>query len=214
MAYYYVLAAGTEGGVQYRGTYNYDSMHNSKPAYKSASGNFYLYHDGGTDGWCLYTSMNDTTCDFAGGDGARPVTGPQGCYAAYAEGFSPSVTEYEIIDPPTVTISAATNIAPTTATINGNVTVTGGENPSVTMYWGETDGLQVTGNWTNNSAPTSPGQPQGVAAFYTNITSLTAGTKYYFSAKATNSGGTGWPAASLNFTTSSNACAAFLLNMI
>jgi hypothetical protein len=102
---------------------------------------------------------------------------------------------------PTVTLSAATNVATSTATINGNITATGGDNPTVTMYWGLTDGGQTPGNWTYSSAPTSPSQPQGVAAFYTNITSLTSSTTYYFSAKATNSAGTAWPAASLNFTT-------------
>ena len=102
---------------------------------------------------------------------------------------------------PTITLSAATNVATSTATINGNITATGGDNPTVTMYWGLTDGGQTPGNWTYNSAPTSPSQPQSVAAFYTDITSLTSSTTYYFSAKATNSAGTSWPAASLNFTT-------------
>ena len=102
---------------------------------------------------------------------------------------------------PTVTLSAATNKEATTATLNGNVTVTGGENPTVTMYWGDNDGGQVAGNWDNSSAPTSPAQPQGVAAFSKDATGLPTGTTIYFSAKATNSGGTGWPAASLNFLT-------------
>lgn len=102
---------------------------------------------------------------------------------------------------PTITLSSATNITTSTATINGNVTATGGDNPTITMYWGLTDGGQTPGSWTYNSAPTSPSQPQGVAAFYTDITSLTSSTIYYFSAKATNSAGTSWPAASLTLTT-------------
>jgi hypothetical protein len=93
---------------------------------------------------------------------------------------------------PTVTTSAATNITTTTATLNGNVTATGGENPTVTVYWGDNDGGQVPGSWDYSSAPTSPSQPQGVAAFYKNVTDLSPGTLYYFSAKATNSSGTGW----------------------
>jgi len=105
---------------------------------------------------------------------------------------------------PTLTISAASSITTTSATLNGDVTATGGENPTVTVYWGDNDGLQVAGNWDNNSAPTNPGQPQGVAAFTKDVTALTPGTTYYFSAKATNSGGTGWPAASLTFNTDSS----------
>ena len=110
---------------------------------------------------------------------------------------------YTSISAPTITISAASLITANTARLNGNVTVTGGENPSVLVFWGDNDGVQTPANWDNNpgTAPTSPGQPQGVAAFYLDITGLNPGTKYYFSADATNSGGTSWPAASLNFTT-------------
>lgn len=102
---------------------------------------------------------------------------------------------------PTVTLSVATNKEATTATLNGEVTATGGENPTVTVYWGDNDGGQVAGNWDNNFIPTSPGQPQGAATFYKDVTGLPSGTTIYFSAKATNSGGDGWPAASLNFLT-------------
>lgn len=93
---------------------------------------------------------------------------------------------------PVVTTSAATNVAVTTATLNGNVTATGGENPTVTVYWGTSDGGANPASWSDNSTPTSPSQPQGVAAFYKNTTGLTKGTTYYFTAKATNSAGTGW----------------------
>lgn len=98
-----------------------------------------------------------------------------------------------------ITLSAATNVLSTTATINGDITDVVYDNPTVTMYWGTTDGLQVPGDWDNNSAPTAPGQPQGVAAFYKDVTTLNPGTTYYFSAKATNSAGTSWPVASLSF---------------
>jgi hypothetical protein len=101
---------------------------------------------------------------------------------------------------PTVVMSAATNVTAITATLNGNVTATGGENPTVTVYWGDNDGGQVPGSWDYSSAPTSPSQPQGVAAFYKNVDSLSPDTLYYFSAKATNSGETGW-GATQSFTT-------------
>ncbi len=96
------------------------------------------------------------------------------------------------ISVPTVTTSAATSISFTTATLNGNVTDTGGEDPTVTVYWGDNDGGTTPGNWDNSSAPTTPGQPQGVAAFTKAVTSLPMGTTIYFSAKATNAGGTTW----------------------
>jgi len=96
------------------------------------------------------------------------------------------------VAPPTITTSVATNIEATTATLNGNVVATGGDNPTVTVYWGDNDGGEIEGNWDYNSAPTSPSQPQGVATFYKNATSLLTGTTIYFNAKGTNSGGTDW----------------------
>ena len=65
--------------------------------------------------------------------------------------------------------------------------------------------MKVPANWTNTVVPTSPSQPQGVAAFYYSATGLTAGTTYYFSASATNPAGTVWVTASLNFPTICNA---------
>jgi len=93
---------------------------------------------------------------------------------------------------PTITVSAASNIEGTTATINGNVTDTGGENSTVTVYWGDNDGGTTPGNWDHNSAPTSPAQPQGAASFYYNATGLAGGTTHYFNASANNTEGTSW----------------------
>jgi len=108
--------------------------------------------------------------------------------------------------PPTIQTNAATNVLSTTATINGEVTDDGGntDNVSVTMYWGDNDGGITPASWDNNAAPTSPAQPQGVAAFYRDINSLSPSTLYYFSAKGTNLAGTTW-ATTKNFTTAS-AC--------
>jgi hypothetical protein len=104
------------------------------------------------------------------------------------------------ISAPTITMSAASGITTTDSTLNGNVTATGGENPTVTVYWGGSDGGTNPAAWSNNSSPTSPAQPQGIAAFTKNLTGLSPNTLYYFNAKATNSGGTGW-GTSLDFST-------------
>ena len=106
---------------------------------------------------------------------------------------------------PTITLSAATNISMLSATINGNITNTGGDNPNVVVYWGTTDGGTNPGAWDASAVPSSPAQPQGVATFDYNIIGwiVPSGTTAYFSASATNSAGTSWPASSSSYTTSS-----------
>jgi len=103
----------------------------------------------------------------------------------------------------TITISSATSVMSSSATLNGNITATGGNNPSVTFYWGTSNGGNNAGSWANNSVPTIPSQPQGIASFSLNLLGLNTGTTYYFNASATNSAGTSWAGASLNFTTGS-----------
>jgi len=97
----------------------------------------------------------------------------------------------------TVTLSAATDKTTAAATLNGNITATGGDNPVVTVYWGTTDHAGTTAGWDHSAVLGS----QGVAGFEKSLESLSPGTTYYFTASATNSAGTSWPAASLNFTT-------------
>lgn len=114
-------------------------------------------------------------------------------------GLTPRCTQvYVTIDytpPPTITTTTgATNLTNTAARLNGNVTDTGGNNPTVLVFWGDNDGGTTPANWDNNpgTAPTSPGQPQGVAAFYLDVSGLTPGTQYFYSAAGTNTGGTSW----------------------
>ena len=103
-----------------------------------------------------------------------------------------------------ITISAATDITTTSAILNGNVISTIGGAPTVTVYWGDSDGGTTSGSWNYSSVPTSPSQPQGIASFYKDVTGLTPGTLYYFSAKGVNSAGTDW-GTTYSFTTATGA---------
>ncbi|MCX8036730.1 MAG: lamin tail domain-containing protein [Candidatus Sumerlaeia bacterium] len=98
---------------------------------------------------------------------------------------------------PTVTHSAATNISYTSATLNGNLISTGGENPAVRFYWGTTDGGKVAGNWAN----TRNLGTRGTGPFSADITGLTQNTRYYYQVSAANSAGTAWADASGSFMT-------------
>jgi hypothetical protein len=77
------------------------------------------------------------------------------------------------------------------------VTSNGGENPTVHIYWGTTDGGNTPGSWAHDAnLGTKP-----IGTFYTDISSLTASTTYYYRCYASNSGGGSWAASTASFTT-------------
>ena len=100
--------------------------------------------------------------------------------------------------PPSVATSSAINIASTSARLRSNLTDNGGENPTVHIYWGPTDGGTTAGNWAHDINLGI--LPTGI--FYSDISGLTASTTYYYRCFATNSAGGSWAANSVSLTTS------------
>jgi hypothetical protein len=99
---------------------------------------------------------------------------------------------------PTVTNAAgATAITDTSATLNGNLTSTGGAATTVHIYWGLADGGTDSGSWDHdiNLGTLSAG------AFLSSISSLSPSTTYYYRCFATNSAGSAWAGATSSFTT-------------
>ncbi len=90
---------------------------------------------------------------------------------------------------PTVTTQVVTAISGTIATGNGNITGLGNPNPTAHgVCW------NTTGTPTTAGSKTDEGATSATGAFTTGITGLTAGTKYYVRAYATNDSGTGYGA--------------------
>lgn len=158
----------------------------------SGTSTWAIVKDGGGTVWADWVTINYSV--------ATPTPSDSFYYGANSTFNSTSGWTKAVL--PSITISAASPVGSTTTTLNGNITNLNGSavDPTITMYYGQTDGLQVPANWTYNVSPTYAG---GVAAFSYNATSLSASTLYYFSAKATNPAGTVWVSGSLNFTTTS-----------
>jgi len=99
---------------------------------------------------------------------------------------------------PVVTNSAASNVQALSATVGGDVSSTGGDAPTIRLFYGDNDGGATEGNW---DFFVDLGTQSG--SFSTVLSSLTQNATYYYTSRATNSAGSSWPASSSSFTTTS-----------
>ena len=97
---------------------------------------------------------------------------------------------------PVVANQPASSVLATSATLNGEVISTGNQAPSVTIYYGTTDGGTNPVAWGNSIAL----GPQ-TGDFSTTVGGLTPNTTYYYTVTATNSVGDAWAAPSESFNT-------------
>jgi hypothetical protein len=95
----------------------------------------------------------------------------------------------------TVVNTGATDVTEMSARLNGQITDTGGENPTVFIYWGQTDAGTNPGNWEH---AVNLGV-LGAGTFATDIAGLTAGTTYYYRCRAINSTKDVWANAAESF---------------
>ena len=164
---------------------------------------YYGTTDGGTNAslWAQNVALG-----LQGGGFTQTVSGltPNAIYyytsrainSAGTNWASPSATFHTLpLTVPVVTNQPAGNIQGTIATLNGQILFTGGDTPTVTLFYGTTDGGSTPGAWAQSILL---GQQSG--AFAQTVTGLTPTTLYYFTANATNSAGIAWAAPSQTFT--------------
>ena len=100
------------------------------------------------------------------------------------------------VNAPIVSNGAATDVGAVTAMVQGVVTDTGGEVPSITLYYGDNDGGTVSANWDNSI---DLGEQSG--DFSHVLSSLDTNSTYYFTSFAENSAGGSWATPSGSFAT-------------
>ncbi|MDC0157740.1 DUF2341 domain-containing protein, partial [Verrucomicrobia bacterium] len=111
-----------------------------------------------------------------------------------------------------LTASTPSNVVANGAKLLGNVDSTGGNNPTVTIYWGDNDGGTTASNWDSSQSLGAKGSgvlAHDVSSFGSGPTNMTPGSTYYFRFKGVNSAGTSW-SATQSFQTAASASAPVL----
>ncbi|MDA7881931.1 lamin tail domain-containing protein, partial [Akkermansiaceae bacterium] len=111
--------------------------------------------------------------------------------------------------PASVINRSATNITGSSARLEGTVTNTGSDTPSLVFYYGTSDGGTNPAAWDQN---TSAGSDDG--DFSKTVSLLVPETTYYFRARATNSAGMSWAPDTQSFTTTSATALGVVINEV
>lgn len=110
---------------------------------------------------------------------------------------TPSLSFETLANAATLTQGSASNITADSATLPVTVTNTGGDTPTITLYYGKSDGGKTAGSWEFS-------QSLGTVAATSSadLTGLSPATNYFYRFSAQNEGGLAWSEASGSFTTS------------
>lgn len=126
------------------------------------------------------------TFDQAPGVGATAIYAASGLLAPATNTFALAV----------VTNLPATALQTSSATLNGQMLTNGGDVPSVTFFYGPTDGGSNPTAWAHSI---TLGVQNGI--FSQSVSGLSANTVYYFTVRAQNFAGTSWATPSRSFAT-------------
>lgn len=123
------------------------------------------------------------------------ISSPTNAFLGSLTNHTFTIIDNEVRAPVVQNERGATAITAHGATLHGQVTDTGRENPAVTFYWGRTDGGTARSAWSNSVAMGT----RGLTAFASNITYSVSNVTYYYRCYATNSGGYAWASQTESF---------------
>ncbi|MGJ8698034.1 MAG: lamin tail domain-containing protein [Verrucomicrobiaceae bacterium] len=130
---------------------------------------------------------------------------------AAGSSWSPSSASFTTttVTPPSIVNRDPANLTGTSASLRGEVTDNGSDTPTVTLYYGTTDGGTTPGSWQTfiNVGPEN-------GNFSRFVSGLTPETTYFFTSRATNLAGTAWAPASATFTTPAALPSSIVINEI
>ena len=106
-------------------------------------------------------------------------------------------TSYPNMPPIVDNANGATQVTPSSASLNGTLRIIGGVPATVFVYWGTTDGATNASDWGHTTV--FLGNPT-VGSLTTNVTGLSSGTPYFYRYCATNAYGVSWASSSSGFT--------------
>ncbi|WP_193213811.1 lamin tail domain-containing protein [Luteolibacter marinus] len=166
-----------------------------------------IYHgpaDGGTTpaNWASSTAVSGSAGDFVATlDGLAP--GSTTYFRVHAENAGGSTWAASTFSFTTLTVNlpavenrSASGITGTTASLRGEVTGEGNETPSITVFYGTSDGGTNPAGWESS---VDSGPQSGDFSFF--VTGLTPQTPYYFRSRATNAAGSSWAPDTATFVT-------------
>ncbi len=128
--------------------------------------------------WGDYTAMNVDPTDNATFWTTQEYVGTYGGWCPWAT----KIASFKIVIPPVVSTTAATNVAGTSATLNGTVNPNG-LSTNYNFEWGTTTG------YGNSTTVTAAGSGYTAVNATANLTGLVPGTTYHYRLDATNSDG-------------------------
>ena len=100
-------------------------------------------------------------------------------------------------DPASVSNTPAASVLATSAEIGATITDTGGLDPTLTLYWGASDGGTNAANWDFSI----PFGTVGVGTYNQTLSGLASETDYFYRAFAQNAAGGSWAGSTTAFTT-------------